>query len=365
MYLKTLNHLICPVCGDGLVSDDVLSATESHGQQDITEGFLVCRGNEEHTYVVVDGVALLIEDLTNYLARKRNILPELLDAADTLQVKSFLADSLAAVDHLKSDSWESLYTTYIWAHYETITEDDIVAKAFDSHGIKGIEAFSAQHLMGVIRSLLACDYHDESVGLDIGCSVGGNTHTLAEKVETAIGCDYSFRAVRTARDIRDADGEFEYDAHLEGELRQSVSFDADLPAPAATDFVVTDATILPFKSATMDVVLSMNLVDVLANPLRHLEAGEGLLRPGGRLIVCDPYDWARVSEADPAHWFGGTPNADPTRSEAGMRKVITSHLGHDIVAEERAVPWTLKYHPRSYSTWIVDCIASEKPDEPS
>lgn len=363
MYYNTLNHLSCPICMEELAIDEVLSESVNNGQQDIIEGFLACRGDVDHTFVIVDGVALLVEDFTRYLEGKQNVLSELIHAADTAQAKTFIADCLGEVNQLQSDTWESLYTAYIWAHFDSIRNDDLITEALLQHGVSGTDSFSTTHLTDIVRSFLPRDLPSGSIGIDIGCSVGGNTHSLADSVSTAIGCDYSFRAVRTARAIRDSDGEYEYDAHLEGYLRRTRSINVEIPDPETTDFVVADAAALPFGPETATVVVSMNMVDVLADPLDHLEAGDRLLSPGGRLIVCDPYDWARVSNADPANWFGGTDADDPSRSEEAIRRVISAHLGHEIVAEQRDVPWTLKYHPRSYSTWIIDCIASKKSPE--
>lgn len=361
MYLDILDQMICPACNEDLIVEKILIKEPRGSRTDFSEGLLSCNGGESHTFLVVDGVALLVNDLTSYLSSKKNIVSELLQAATTSEAKVFIAEHLSKVDELESNEWESstLTSAYIWSHFDSSWEDPL-GSSVETKRIDTGELFSSKHLMEVVQSFLPNGHSESSVGIDIGSSVGGNTHSLSKVTSVAIGCDYSFRAIRTAREIRDMEDAYEYELPIEGQHTETRSIDVEVPNPETTEFVVADAKALPFKDHVADTVLSINMVDTFPDPVNHLNEANRLLAKGGRLITCDPYQW----DSHPEDLLGKPENdRTPDCSEEALRRTISGELGHELVNQQRHVPWTLKFNSRFYPTWIVDCIASQKPLE--
>ena len=52
-----------------------------------------------------------------------------------------------------------------------------------------------------------------------------------------------------------------------------------------------DITTLPFAPATFSCIVSMSLIDVVADPLAMLRSLDALLAPGGLLLLATPYHW--------------------------------------------------------------------------
>ena len=98
---------------------------------------------------------------------------------------------------------------------------------------------------------------DPGLALDIGCGEGRVTRSLAERSETVVGIDSSPTLVRDAA-----------------------------AADAASTYLVTDATALPFKNRSFDTVVAYNsLMDLNDMPAGVAEAAR-VLKVGGRFCVC-------------------------------------------------------------------------------
>jgi SAM-dependent methyltransferase/uncharacterized protein YbaR (Trm112 family) len=299
MYEDVVEHLVCPACESDLEITTEIQTEVTETQTDLIEGFIRCVPGD-HRYPVVDGVAILVEDLPEYLSEKSDALPEIVGAANDNRMKAFFAEQFADITELETgDYYTKFWEMYIWIHYRDInTSDSLLPEAFgDSDTAK---AFTPQLLLETIESFVAdCD---ASLGVDIGCATGGNTHTIAESADLALGCDKSFMMIRAAREIRDCDGTYEYEAPLDGNLTETRAVSVDPPAPERTEFLVADATALPLPDETADIALSMNLIDVVSKPENHLYEVNDVLAPGGRFVICDPYAWHRATAADSKDW---------------------------------------------------------------
>lgn len=358
MYLNILDKILCPSCGEDLVVKESLITNVKERRTDFCEGFLSCKGVENHTFLVVDGVALLVNDLTSYLSSKKSIISELIQAATTSEVMIFIAEQVSNIDEFESNTWEKPTTTsiYIWSHFDSFQEEP-QGRFLEMQKIDPDERVSSNHLREVVRSFLPKDYSEDSVGIDIGSSVGGNTHSLSKVTSVAIGCDYSFRAIRTAREIRDTSGMYEYELPVEEQLTETRLIDVDVPNPKKTEFVVADVRALPFQDNIADTALSVNMIDTIRKPLKLLNETDRILAKGGRLITCDPYQWDSLPEA----LFEETKSDRArARSEEALRGIISGKLGHELVDEQSHVPWILRFNSRSYHKFLVDCIASKK-----
>lgn len=356
MYIDVLDHLQCPACGSKLNIDTSVKTEESVARTDLIEGILQCT-SEDSQYPVIDGVAIVVDNVTEYLADRGNVLPDIVAATRSDQMRAFLAEAFADAETLEKNHYEraEVWPVYAWAHYDDVgMTDTLLSEAFENDEI--VKELSPRTLTRTVESFL--EDCDGEIGIDIGCATGGNTHTVATAVDFAVGCDISYTMVRTAREIRDSDGRFEYDVPMEGNLTERRTVSIDVPAPDQTEFIVADAEAVPFRDGTADIVVSMNLIDEISDPRAHLERADDILSPGGRFVICDPYIWGGVS--GPKRWIGGTETSDGIeRSDDALRAVLTDELGHKLIGSDESVPWTLKHSPRRYDLWMIDCVATE------
>ena len=62
---------------------------------------------------------------------------------------------------------------------------------------------------------------------------------------------------------------------------------SDIQATASLD-VVADAQMLPFETSSFDNIVMFDVLHHLERPLMFLKEASRLLRPGGRIVVCEP-----------------------------------------------------------------------------
>jgi len=146
--------------------------------------------------------------------------------------------------------------------------------------------------------------------LDTGCAVGRFTFEMASKFDFAVGVDNSAVFIRTAREIM-IKRQKEVEVALEGVLTQKMLL--ALPGEWPTEnveFIVADAQALPFASKSFSSLASLNMVDKLPNPLKHLEETVRLARRDkAQFLLSDPFSWSEQS-AEQKDWLGGKPEGD-------------------------------------------------------
>lgn len=104
--------------------------------------------------------------------------------------------------------------------------------------------------------------------IDIGCGVGTFTYRAALKGARAIGVDYSLESIMVAKSL--ADERLDRDVWI--------------------GFVVADATSLPFKDSSADVIVSADFIEHIddSQKERFLDESVRLLRRDGRMIIFTP-----------------------------------------------------------------------------
>jgi len=126
------------------------------------------------------------------------------------------------------------------------------------------------------RYALACDLVREGDRvLDIACGMGYGSRMLALTSAAAIvmGVDYDARALEYAR--------------------------ANFASPRTT-FAREDAhTLATISDASVDLIVSFETLEHLPDPAAFLTRASHILRPGGRLIVSVPNQWADHTGTDP------------------------------------------------------------------
>jgi ubiquinone/menaquinone biosynthesis C-methylase UbiE len=123
----------------------------------------------------------------------------------------------------------------------------------------GLPASSEQLAMQYFRYRMAADLSHNRDVLEIGCGSGMGLPYLKEKARMVVGGDYTMGLLREAG--------------------------AQLPkAP----LVRMDAQHLPFREASLDVVLMLEMIYYVADQDATFAECRRVLRPGGALMVCAP-----------------------------------------------------------------------------
>jgi SAM-dependent methyltransferase len=113
------------------------------------------------------------------------------------------------------------------------------------------------------------------------------------------------------------------------------------------EFIVTDATNLPFKSKFFHSIVALNVIDRLDfNKL--IFSVNNSIKKNGKLILIDPYHFVDDTGKD---------NFDSSQIRKRLEK-----FGYKINNEESYIPWIMKINERSYLFYFVDFIEAKKND---
>jgi SAM-dependent methyltransferase len=123
----------------------------------------------------------------------------------------------------------------------------------------GLPASPEQLAMQHFRYRIAAELAKDRDVLEIGCGGGMGLPYLAQRVRRVVGGDYTMGLLREAR------------SHLPD-----------------TDLVCMDAQHLPFRDASLDVVLMLEMIYYVADQDAAFAECRRVLRPGGALMVCVP-----------------------------------------------------------------------------
>lgn len=157
---------------------------------------------------------------------------------------------------------------------------------------------------------------------DIGCGVGRWIGTLAQQFPEAAcwGLDYSYQMLRRAHEYWVAGQPVSIHAADRG-LAPIVVQRAPLHHLRVG---LAQASELPFKDQSQDLVVSSFVLDRLERPFRALAEWRRVLRPAGRLVVVTPLNFERAQ-----HWEQCYP---PIKIQAHLRQ-----LGFKILSWEEAL----------------------------
>jgi len=110
---------------------------------------------------------------------------------------------------------------------------------------------------------------------------------------------------------------------------------------------VADALALPFPKHLFSTVTSINILEKVAAPVRHLMDVNRVLKPENSMFVfSDPFSWDE-SVSDPDTWISGGTNGNGNRR--GIDSVSRYFSGRDHVfdppleiLEKGSVPWKIR-----------------------
>jgi len=202
------------------------------------------------------------------------------------------------------------------------------------------------------------------LSVELGCSIGADLRTLAEVSHETIGIDLNLAALRAAH------------THLSGlplpllERVEGRSFRSAPPIQlAAIDDVhlaVGNAMDPPLFSACADVVLAVNLLDSVSNPLALIGQIDAILKDGGLLILTSPFAWKDSLTPPEEALGGGTHEPFVELGTAGaLKAILEGGLGVSIpfryeILRAEDVPWTLRDHARAVTHYDVHVLVARK-----
>jgi SAM-dependent methyltransferase/uncharacterized protein YbaR (Trm112 family) len=348
---------VCPRCARaGELARLTIAALRrcSEDGDDILDAVLHCpRPQCRHEYPVIDGLPVIVPELRRLLT-DRGV--ELLLRGDLDPVlESLIGDALGP------DSWldvlRQTLSTYGWDGYA-----DLDPAEPDAPGATpGTAPGAAVRCLGRLAALAAPGGPDVGRVLDAGCGAGRTAFALAQQHPAALvlGIDTHLGLLRLARSA--AAGRVSYPRRRNGLVYDRRSFPVALAGAGRVDFWACDALALPFAPAAAGLVLSLNLFDAVTDPPALLQSLARVLRPGGRLLLGTPFDWA--ARATPVEaWVGGHSQRGEDAGEpmTRLRALLGTGLPLDLVAEDPDWPWQTRLHDRATVHYRCHLLALDR-----
>nr|VFJ62100.1 MAG: Methyltransferase domain-containing protein [Candidatus Kentron sp. FW]VFJ67448.1 MAG: Methyltransferase domain-containing protein [Candidatus Kentron sp. FW] len=299
MKKKILGLLVCPRC---LPNNSPLQAEiVQEEEEDIIDGTLVCAGCGAR-FAIEDGVAILDP---NWEQQKE--IPNKYETIDTV-------------------------SSYLWSHYGELLNDENSSEAYSTWATR------MQPHAGI--------------SLDAGGAVGRFTFDMSAKCDFAIGIDNSVAFIKAARQLM-KERQVTFRLKDEGLL----SFDATIILPQEwksekVEFIVGDALALPLRNDGISSFSSLNLVDKVPSPIRHLEEMNRVTGDkDAQFLLSDPFSWS-LEAADMEEWLGG--KNDGPHAGKGLDNIAHlleegGRLGPGWQVEERGDTWwKIRTHSNHY-----------------
>lgn len=279
------------------------------------EGFLSCE-NCTSKYPIIQGVPVLMENFHEYARQRILSFGKWIVNSKSPEIKAFLrSEGVKIGNPTYNDRYEEnsiLYKSYLKAHYAYPSNDKLLSllkKEIKPDHIYKMLASNSLNLNGI--------------GLDIGCSIGSSTFELSKKLSYVFGIDRSFSFILEAR------------KRMQNRKSRNM------------EFIVTDATNLPFRSKFFQIEVALNLIDRMDFNKLILSINS-CIKKHGKLILVDPYHFVDNN---------GKEEFDSVQIRKRLEK-----FGYKINNEESYIPWMMKINERCYLFYFVDFIKAEKND---
>ncbi len=251
---------------------------------------------------------------------------------------------------------EDLTATLAAMGYETL--------CFLARYVPALGAEATPLRQAIARLLAAYAPPRAELAIEAGCAVGADLRTLRLFADRVIGFDTSLGALVVAK--RQLAGEpVPYLVRREGRIFDRAA-DLVRPAVQGVTVVVGDAHDPPLGPASADMVLALNVLDNVRDPLLVLGQLDAVLRPGGLLIVGSPFAWNDAITAPEAQLggthlppFAGLDSPTVLADILTGRAAVTPALAYDLLARED-VAWEVRDHARCTVRFDVHLIAARK-----
>jgi SAM-dependent methyltransferase/uncharacterized protein YbaR (Trm112 family) len=324
MRIQLIRHLACVRHYEGKrnLSIDLLASGNGN---ECSEGFLKCEECNQ-LYPVIDGVALLVEDVAEYISARPSLLGKWILSGKSPEMKEYLKEISLTLPKLNKSQGNnlyeidgSLYDSYNWAQFDFESNDRFLTllkhKMYPNDLYNKVVHSTATNLDGA--------------ALDLGCSSGYAAFQLAKKFAYVIGIDLSFSFISEARTRMEA-------------LRLG-----------NLDFVVADCLKPPFLANKFDLVIALNIVELmdveqLSNSIQRL------LKENGEVAFSSPYDYNRIQQG----------NRVTPQSFRHLLQKTGFRIESRYVTNESFIPWPLKINERIYLFYYVDYLRARKAAKP-
>jgi SAM-dependent methyltransferase len=300
----------------------------------------------QREYPIVDGIPLLVADI------QRNIGATLLH----MLLRSDLDPAtLSALNDAGGPESELDRLLRHWSHYGA-----------DHWGDQDPDPFPrtprAAPVVGLWDRTLKVGF-PLGTAIDLGCAVGRGTFHLASiSSDLVLGLDLNFTMLRMAAQILRT-GVARYPVRRLGMVYGWREHAVQVGSAQRVDFWMADAVALPFTSTSLGFVGSMNLIDCLADPGRHLLELGRVLAPGGILAMASPFDWApHVTPVEA--WIGGHSQraTDGGAAEPRLARLFEQEWipGMHIKEIVPSLPWPVRVHDRATMTYDTHLLIAQK-----
>lgn len=199
--------------------------------------------------------------------------------------------------------------------------------------------------------------------LDIGCATAGASFELSKQTnDLVLGIDTNITLLRFARQLI-ANGVAQFPRKRSGVVYDQQTIEVDNDCRQRVEVWACDATALPFRGQTFAGGVSLNVVDAVNLPVRHLSELGRVLGDNCEAIIASPYDWQETVTPLP-HWIGG----HSPRSHSGgdsvteMRRLLSEKSPEELgirlrlVDEIDGVPWRVSMNERAAVTYQTHLI---------
>lgn len=250
--------VVCPHC---LPEEFLLDLTirEIDGD-DVLEGELTCPVCARH-YPIGSGVAVLLADTS----------PPMPVTGSGYNSRSMLS-------------------AYLWSHFCDMFKDPQATSAY--------------------RVWSSFFRPNNGCALDIGCAVGRLSFELSTTHARVVGIDTSISFIQKARQLMRT-RKLRFDLIVEGFMTEERACDFNTEWNCdRIDFIVADALALPFPRNFFATVTSINILEKVSHPLRHLlDVNRVLQDQQSMFVFSDPFSWDETT-LDPKYWLGGVPSGE-------------------------------------------------------
>jgi len=316
----------CPTCRARSGSAVPLQLAAWHGTGD-GQGILECQAADCRTrFPVIDGVPVLVADLPRFLNEAGVYL---LSREDLWAPVADLFGSLVPPGSW-FDATRQHLSGYVRDHWGGFDDGDR-------------DAPLPGQAWGLARSALALAGTVSGPVVELGAAAGGVTRALAEALDTnVLGLDLSAPLARfAARALRG--GTLHYPLRLSGTAYAEREITVPSPLRGSSDIWIADALVPPLAPQCAGLVVALNLLDCVSDPTALLRAAASLLRPGGQLLLCTPFDWSTA--ATPAEGWVGARCLATAAPDLALWAEGVSGLG--VVARSGEHGWEVRVHARA------------------
>ena len=281
-------------------------------EEECKEGFLSCKICNSR-YPIIQGVPILMEDFHKYASQRIIIFGKWIVNCRSPEIKSFLkSEGVKIRGHTYNDRYEE---NGIWYKSYLNTQNSYHS------GDRLLSLFKKQIKPNhIYKMLIDEDLNLSGIGLDIGCSIGPSTFELSRKLSFVYGIDLSFSFILKARKI------------MRSRKKRNM------------EFIVADATNLPFKSKFFHSITALNVIDRIDFNKLILSINSSL-KKNGKLILIDPY-----------HFIGDN---DKDKFDSNQIRKRLEKFGYKLNNKVSYIPWIMKLNERAYLFYFVDFIEAK------